>query len=212
MTTFSQIKEHFYGRFPDLTVFDCRPDLNVVKCALEAVQFIAQGFKVPHDSHLVWSPAFYVARGVLSALWRPSAPVPREVRDRSVMFAVDTSRATTVDGVVVSTSFHRLAMAIPAAKRIVVTNNRAWFTGWGDYEVADHRRSFPGPEMIALKRDLLDVHRRIAATGLLSQPEGMAFQHATSSRPRQSTRSAITSSPIPRSTRRRGLSALARPP
>ena len=178
MTTFSQIKEHFYGRFPDLTVFDCRPDLNVVKCALEAAQFIAQGFKFPYDTHLVWSPAAFVTRGVLSALRRPSAPVPHEVRDRSVMFAVDVSRATTVDGRVVSTYFHRLATAIPAAEQIVVTNNRAWFTGWGDYEVADHRRSFPGPEMIALKRDLLDVHRRVAATGLLSQPEGMAFQHA----------------------------------
>ncbi len=178
MTTFSQIKEHFYGRFPDLTAFDCRPDLNVVKCALEAVQFVAQGFEFPHDTQLVWSPAAYVTRGILSALRRPNAPLPRDRCGRSVMFAVDDRRRTTVDGRVVSTYFHRVAAAIPATARFVVTSDGASFDGRGDYEVKNHRRSFPDAGMIALKRDLLDVHRRITATGLLSQPEGMAFQHA----------------------------------
>jgi len=178
MTTFSQIKEHFYGRFPDLRVFDCRPDLNVAKCALEAVQFVAQGFEFPRDTPLVWSPARFVTRGILASLRRPNAPVPRELCDRSVMFAVDVRRTTTVDGHIVSTYFHRVAATIPASRRMVVTSDGASFGGGADYEVENHRRSFPGAGMMSLKRDLLDVSRRIAATGLLSQSEGMAFQHA----------------------------------
>lgn len=177
MTTFSQIKGHFYERFPDLTVFDCRPDLNVAKCALEAAQFVAQGFAFPRDTPLVWSPPRFVLRGVMAAMRRPNSPVPRRARGRSVMFAVDDRRTTTVDGRTVSTYFHRVAAAIPAAKRSVVTSGAA-FGGEEDYDVADQRRTFPGPEMLALKRDLRDVHRRIAATGLMSRQEEMAFQHA----------------------------------
>lgn len=172
------VKAGFYQRFPDLSVFDCRPDLNVAKCTLEAVQFIAQGFTFPRDTQLVWSPAAYWARGMLSALRRPNAPFPRDVRDRSVMFAVDDRRTTTVDGRLVSTYFHLAAGAIPASARIVVNGCGSDFGSWSDYDVKEHRRTVPGSDMIALKRDLLDVHRRIVATKLLSQAEGMAFQHA----------------------------------
>ena len=172
------MKACFYHRFPDLSVFDCRPDLNVAKCALEAVQLIAQGFTFPRDTQLVWSPPVFVARGMMAALRRPNAPVPPAVRRRSVMFAVDDRRATTVEGRLVSTYFHRAAGAIPASARIVVNGCGSDFGSWSDYDVREHRRTFPGPDMIAIKRDLLDVHRRIVAMGLLSAAEAMAFQHA----------------------------------
>lgn len=173
-----RVKARFYQRFPDLRVFDCRPDLNVVKCALEAVQFVAQGFEFPDDTQLVRNPAHFFARGILSAVRRPISPVPRDLRGRSVMLAVDDRRQTTIDGRSVSTYFHRVSAAIPAAERVVVNACGADFGNWTDYEVSANRCTFPGGEMIALRRDLLDVRRRITATGLLTQPEGMAFQHA----------------------------------
>lgn len=178
MATFSQIKEHFYGRFPDLKVFDCRPDLNLVKCALEAAQFVAQGFKFSHDTSLVWSPAAFATRGILSVLRRPNAPFPRDRCGRGVMFAVDDRRGTTVDGRLVSTYFHRAAAVIPASERSIVNVGDAQFGDWSDYQVKESRRSFIGPSLISLKRDLLDAYHRVVAMGLLSGEETMAFQHA----------------------------------
>ena len=48
------VEAGFYHRFPDLSVFDCRPDLNVAKCALEAVQFAARGYNFRRVEKLVW--------------------------------------------------------------------------------------------------------------------------------------------------------------
>jgi hypothetical protein len=115
---------------------------------------------------------------MLSAVRRPNAPVPRGKLGREVMIAVDDRRQTTVNGRAVSAYFDRVAEAIPAAQRIIVNSCGSEFSSWGDYDVKNNRRTFPGPEMISLKRDLLDVHRRVIATGLLTREEGMAFQHA----------------------------------
>lgn len=53
--SFSEFKEKFYKRFPDLTIFNCGDDLNLVKVVLDGlkVNYIQKGFSNGFNSFLI---------------------------------------------------------------------------------------------------------------------------------------------------------------
>lgn len=176
--SFTLLKERFYGRFDDLTLFDCRPDLNVVKCGLEAAQFADQRSASTASTSLTMQPLAAWARLVAGWARRPKSFVPRRLAGRQTLIVVDEPRRTQTSNGSCLTYFHRIVEAVSECDRAVVGWLDTLAPGEADYVITSKWRFFPTAEAMALKRDLLACHDRLRSTARFSADEIRFFEHA----------------------------------